>query len=266
MINWGENMRFRIALGHFVSRLGKFFQSLAVVVMKPADLIELNKEFYSRPKSVETLCGKHANLDLSLNETTLLGKVPINEGKILVLGMGGGRELFPLARMGFEVTGVDFVPEIVKKAKENANRRGLKISTLLQDISELDVPAESFDIVWLTTTSYSEIPTRSKRIKTLKKIKKALCPRGYLACQFFWSSESTFSSHYAEFVRKISSCLFGNFRYEKGDNLLNNNMRFLHTFSSEDALRSEFEMGGFEVVYIRLPEKGRMGEGVLQKV
>lgn len=47
-------------------------------------------------------------------------KIPLKQGRVLVLCMGGGREAIALAQRGFEVVGVDFVPEVLEKARENA--------------------------------------------------------------------------------------------------------------------------------------------------
>ena len=62
---------------------------------------------------------------LDTDETALLKMVPFKEGKLLLLGTGGGREAIHLARIGFNVTGVDVVPEVVKKAEENAKQMGV---------------------------------------------------------------------------------------------------------------------------------------------
>jgi len=53
------------------------------------------------------------------------------------------------------VTGVDFVPEMVHRAMENAAREGLMIQGLVGEISQLDLSPASFDIVWLGRSMYS---------------------------------------------------------------------------------------------------------------
>jgi len=42
-------------------------------------------------------------------------------------------------------------------------------------------------------------------------------------------------------------------------------LEFIHRFSSEDDLRSEFREGGFEIVHIRIPEIEPLGGAVLRK-
>jgi SAM-dependent methyltransferase len=178
--------------------------------------------------------------------------------------VGGGREAIPLAQKRFKVTGVDFVPEMVEKAKEIAASHGLKIEGLVQEISKIDVPAESYDVAWLSAAMYSCIPTRSRRIAMLQRISKALIPGGYFICQFRWDTSGG-SAHLWELVRKIVAFLtLGNLWYERGDTLPNN-MEFIHAFSQEDEVRSEFTEGGFEIMYLHIAEEILLGGAVLRK-
>ena len=71
-------MRPRIALGRFLIRLGKFVQSLAVMVMRPDDLVEFGRQMYTRPHNVASW-GRPGLVDrgLSPDETALLEKLPL---------------------------------------------------------------------------------------------------------------------------------------------------------------------------------------------
>ncbi|MFC1857286.1 class I SAM-dependent methyltransferase [Thermodesulfobacteriota bacterium] len=233
--------------------------------MRPEDLVEFSRQTYAKQNNVKSW-GRHDLVDSGLNsdETTLLEMVPLKHGKLLLLGVGGGREAIPLARIGFNVTGVDFVPEAVQKARENARKRGIEISGLVQEISMIDVPAGSYDIAWLSADMYSCVPTRKRRIKMLKRINKSLRHKGYFVCQFHWDTRLGFSRK-AELARKAFAFLtLGNLWYEKGD-MLWSNVEFIHAFSSTDELRSEFEAGGFELIHIHTPAESTSGGAVLKK-
>ena len=172
-------MRPRITLARFLIQMGKFVESLAVMVMRPDDLVEFGRQTYTRPHNVASW-GRSDLVERGLrpDETALLEKLPLKEGRLLLLGVGGGREAIPLARMGFDVTGVDFVPGMVELAKENAAQRGVRIEGLVQEISRLDVPASSYDVVWLCAAMYSCVPTRQRRVAMLRRIRQALRPGG----------------------------------------------------------------------------------------
>jgi SAM-dependent methyltransferase len=188
--------------------------------------------------------------------------MPVRNGRLLLLGAGGGREAIPLSQMGFEITVLDFVPEMVQKAEENARKRGLYFQGVVQEISTLDMPADSFDIVWLSSAMYSSVPTMKRRIDMLRRIHEILKPGGYFVCQFHWMAVNPFTPK-VEFARKIFSFIsFGNFSYERGD-MLWNNVEFIHAFSSKEEVRSEFEAGSFEIFHIFFNETNRRGGAIL---
>jgi SAM-dependent methyltransferase len=242
----------RIALARFLIRLGRFIQSLALMVMRPDDLIEFSRQNYARYRNVTAWCGDdQVDAGLHPNELAIIEKIPLRKGRALLLGLGGGREAIPLARMGLSVTGVDYVPEIVARAKTNALQRGVRIETILADISQLTVSDNHFHLIWLSSAMYSSIPTKSCRVRMLKRLSRALKPEGYFICQFHWQTGSGFTPK-VEIFRKLFAWLtLGNLSYEKGDNLWGN-VEFAHTFSSEQALMEEFASGGFQLVEMRL--------------
>ncbi|MCJ7663847.1 MAG: class I SAM-dependent methyltransferase [Desulfobacterales bacterium] len=233
--------------------------------MRPDDLVEFSRQTYARENMVEDLGSEDlAYPGLHPDEQALLESLHLTEGRLLLLGVGGGREAIPLARMGFEVTGVDFVPEMVEKAKANAARHGVQMEGLVQEISKIDVSAGSYDCAWLSAAMYSCVPTRGRRIEMLQRIGKALMPGGYFICQFRWDTRGG-PAHIWELVRKIVAFLtLGNLWYEKGDTLPNN-IEFIHAFSQEDEVRSEFAEGGFEVLHLHIAEEILLGGAVLRK-
>jgi hypothetical protein len=159
-----------MACGKFLISTGSFIQSLAVVLMKPDDLVEYSRLTYSKPESISAFSEEEfLNPGLSSYEEELLKKIPFNAGKLLVLGVGGGREAIPLARMGFEVFGVDFIQEMTEQAKKNAARKGIDIEVKAQEISRLEFPPNSFDLVWLSTRMYGTKNNTFLRKKNLSK-------------------------------------------------------------------------------------------------
>jgi ubiquinone/menaquinone biosynthesis C-methylase UbiE len=244
------------AIGIFIQRLSRFTQSMAVMVMKPDDLVEFSQESYSRGKSVDYF-SREDLVDSGLNpdETAIFKMIPLEKGKLLLLGLGGGREAIYFSRIGFEVAGVDFVPEMVEKAKENAASLGLKIIGLVKDMSKLDLGEAYYDVIWISAGMYSSIPTKERRIAMLQTISKFLKERGYLICTFSYDKTYSVVSPIRELAKKALALMtLGNFWYEKGD-IISSNSEFLHFFSSAEELSSEFESGGFEAVQINIPKK-----------
>ena len=166
--------------------------------------------------------------------------------------------------MGFRVTGVDYVAAMVDRARENAARRGVQIEGLVQEISQLDVPAGAYDVVWLSRAMYSCVPTRARRVAMVRRIARALKPGGLLLCQFDWRANPRPRGKGELLRRAIALCTLGNLAYEEGDTLWLN-VEFVHEFSSEDALRSELEEGGLAVLHIQTSQTTVRGSAVCRK-
>ena len=258
-------MKLRIALARLLIRAGNFMQSSSLMVMRPDDLVEFSRQTYAREKNVAgwsspELLGE----GLYPEEKDLLHKLPFTGGSLLLLGLGGGREAIPLARQGFKVTGVDFVPEMVEQAKQNAAACGLKIEGLVQDISRLEAEEGAFDAAWLSTAMYSSVPTRQRRIAMLRCIYKALRPGGYLVCQFHWGTDNTYSPRLERARKALAWLTRGHKAYEPGDMLLHN-IEFIRGFLSAEELKDEFEAGGFEIVHLNIIEQRALGSAMLKR-
>jgi SAM-dependent methyltransferase len=259
-------MRIRFAAGRLLARAGRFVQSLALMVMRPRDLVDFTRNAYSSPESVAGWAERGlVDAGLSADEAALLEKLPRRGGELLLLGLGGGREAVPLASLGFDVTGVDFVPELAARAEENLRNRGLPIRVLVQDMSRLELPESRFETAWLTSGGcYSSIPTRRRRLDALARIRRSLKPGGHFVCQFLVSAEPEFRGGAESLRRAFAWLTFGNLTYEPGDRLLAG-LEFAHYFRDEREIRAEFEAGGFRVLHLSLPQAGSVAGAVLEK-
>lgn len=237
----------RIKFGKFLIRLGSFIESLPVAVMKPDDLIEFSRQSYHSKEDVESWAVDDlVDSGLAPDELDLLADLPKKTGKLLLLGVGGGRDAIALAKLGFDVTGVDYVPEMVDRAMENARKRGVPIEGMVQEISKLDVPSGIYDVVWISRSMYSCIPTRVRRVEMVSRVANALMPGGYFLCQFHRGDNHQYSEKGMLLRKLIAALTLGNREIEPGDHLFLN-VEFLHEFHSLEELRSEIEDGGLVV-------------------
>jgi hypothetical protein len=139
----------------------------------------------------------------------------------------------------------------------------VQIDGLVQEISQLDVPADAYDVVWLSRGMYSCVPTRARRVAMVRRIARALKPGGLFLCQFHWRAHPRPRGKGELLRRLVALCTLGNLRYEAGDTLWLH-VEFVHEFTSEGAIRSELEEGGLSVVRIRTDETTR-GSAVCRK-
>lgn len=99
-------------------------------------------------------------------------------GRIVVAGSGSGVECMALAREGWAVAGVDFSPEMVRRARETARRRGLEIAFTCGDLRRHREEAGSVSAVVFTYDVYSFVPRRTERVGLLTESARWLEPDG----------------------------------------------------------------------------------------
>ena len=68
-------------------------------------------------------------------------------GRALDIAMGSGRNALYLASLGFRVTGVDVSGVAVALCREKAERLGLAVETVVADLEDYRLPADTYDLV-----------------------------------------------------------------------------------------------------------------------
>jgi SAM-dependent methyltransferase len=258
-------MNFHFALGHFFLRVGAYFRSMAIMTMRPDDLISFTKKTYSDPNVISALTSEDViNSGLMPHEKQVIDHLPEKNGRLLLLGLGGGREVIPLSQMGFKVTGVEYVSELAACAVKHAQDHSVDLEVIIQDINELSLPGEQYDVVCFSRSMYSSIPSRKRRVNMLKRLREILKPNGYVVCQFRWNFDQPLSSKGLLARRLVAFLTLGNLSYEPGDKLLNE-IEFTHAFQTGKELLSEFDQAGFEVVHVEFFKTRLEGGAILCK-
>ncbi len=97
------------------------------------------------------------------------------QGKVLDMGCGQGRDAIPLARMGFEVIGLDSSKVGVEQVNECAVAEGLKLKAYKADIYEFK-DFESFDFVLYNSMFHFEANDRQKELGLIDKAIEGIGP------------------------------------------------------------------------------------------
>ncbi|MBU0686991.1 MAG: class I SAM-dependent methyltransferase [Candidatus Margulisbacteria bacterium] len=108
----------------------------------------------------------------------LVKKLCKKSDKILDLACGYGRVTIPIAKLGYDITGMDLLPKYIKKAKLNTRKAKLKIQFDIGSMLRLPYKKDSFDKILCLWTSFSYILKKSEQIKALNEIFRVLRPNG----------------------------------------------------------------------------------------
>lgn len=104
-------------------------------------------------------------------------------GNALDLGCGTGTNLITLARNGWQVTGVDFIPKAIRLAEKKCQQAGISARLLVGDVSRLDGLEESFDLI-LDIGCFHNL-SKEQKTSYLRLAKERLAPGGtYLLYAF----------------------------------------------------------------------------------
>lgn len=91
------------------------------------------------------------------------------KGTLLDLGCGQGRDAIALARLGFQVTGIDYSKVGIQQLNEVAEEQGLALKGTVDDIYAFDAYAK-FDYILLDSMFHFGKKERTKEIQLLERI------------------------------------------------------------------------------------------------
>ena len=111
------------------------------------------------------------------NQLVIMGErlceaVDVHSGqKVLDVATGSGNTAISAARRYCDVTGIDYVPELIGQAKERAGTERLEITFEVGDAEDLPYPDTSFDMV-LSTLGVMFAPDQEKTAGELLRVCK----------------------------------------------------------------------------------------------
>ena len=142
------------------------------------ELTEIVKTTYSNPNNIKI----YTSVGLWPSEGNLIDRFFQNGSTVLDVGCGAGRVSVALAKKGYVVTGLDFLPEMIELANRQANSHGINVEFKVMDATNLDFLRESFQNVLFLFNLLESIPRKRNRERALRKAWGVLEPGGYLLC------------------------------------------------------------------------------------
>lgn len=96
--------------------------------------------------------------------------INLARGEVLEVGVGTGLNL-PLYPRDCTLTGIDFSPKMLQKARARATKDNIQVKLLQMDIQQLDFPDHSFDTV-IATCVFCSVPDPILGLKEVRRVCK----------------------------------------------------------------------------------------------
>lgn len=106
------------------------------------------------------------------------------DARILELCCGTGRLTLPIAKDGYDISGVDITPSMLKQAKAKALEEGLKVEFIEADIRTLDLP-EKYDLIFIPFNSIHHLYKNEDLFKAFNVVKTHLKDDGLFLLDCF---------------------------------------------------------------------------------
>lgn len=106
------------------------------------------------------------------------------DARILELCCGTGRLTLPIAKDGYDISGVDYTPSMLEQAKIKASEEGLEVEFIEADIRTLDLP-EKYDLIFIPFNSIHHLYKNEDLFKVFNVVKNHLKEGGFFLLDCF---------------------------------------------------------------------------------
>ena len=106
------------------------------------------------------------------------------DARILELCCGTGRLTLPIAKDGYNISGVDYTSSMLEQAKVKASEGGLEVEFIEADIRTLDLP-EKYDLIFIPFNSIHHLYKNEDLFKAFNVVKNHLKEGGLFLLDCF---------------------------------------------------------------------------------
>ncbi len=163
---------------------------------------------------------------------------------ILVTAAGGGREMYMLIKMGYEVTGYEYNKKLRNYANALFSRENIDAVVLPAERDKGPLTNKTFDGVIVGYGSYLHIKGSSTRIAFLKKVSESLKKGGIILVSFYVNKDSRMNLERIYRIGNFVANITKNEKVERGDSL---DVEYVHYFSGEEIM-NELTQAGFIIL------------------
>jgi SAM-dependent methyltransferase len=110
-------------------------------------------------------------------------------GRVLELGIGGGRVALPLALRGIAVEGIEASQAVLDRLRETPE--GESIPVTMGDMADVAV-AGAFGLVYLVWSGLFHLPSQARQVDCFRNVARVLAPGGAFVVECFVPAPSLF--------------------------------------------------------------------------
>lgn len=172
---------------------------------------------------------------------------------LLVAGVGGGREVLALRKLGYKVDGFECNPNLVEFANRLMKQEGFPANIQLVSRDKCSESQNNkYDGIIIGWGAYMLIQGRTKRIDFLKTIKEQAQQNSPILLSFYCHPTIKKYHQIIAQVGNLIRCILGRERLEPGDSLV---PMYVHFFT-QDEIDRELTEAGFKLVMYCTDEYG----------
>jgi len=230
--------------GHLLHRAGNACGTIAAGLLRRDDLQEASRQQWRGYAASDD----EVDAGLTGFEQRLFSRWLRPADRVLLIGSGAGRDLVGLCRLGYDVTGLEPIPELVERSRHNLERHGLTAPVIPGFVET--APLDCYDVVIWSCFCYSLVHPARTRVETLVRLGRCLSPEGRMVLSYItFRSQSRLSTTLARFSGRVAST---DWTPEPGDaftpvHLRPGLLRFEHSFRPEEIAR-ECAKAGLRIV------------------
>lgn len=178
---------------------------------------------------------------LSDYEQYMVQNYVANPSTITIIGAGGGREVFSLAKSGHIVNAFEVDAAMVNYAQNFFSRENIRVS--FNQLAANQVPNCACDVFWFGWGVYTHIIGRETRVELLRQAKETLTENGKIFITYWNESRNQIHLNRIERMSKR----FGKRQVEQGESL---RQGFWAKYFTSDQILQEATLAGLKVAYI----------------
>jgi hypothetical protein len=222
-------------------------------VLSKKTIAALDEHHYNRTEKYYT--DAYNRTGLSEWESDMIDRYFADCHTLMVLGSGGGREMYPLLQRGMEVDGFECNTKLIDFSKQFLHRSGLKATLGYARPDHCPDNGKIYDGIILGWGAYTHVLGKNQRINLLKEINSHLQTGSPLLLSF-WFAYEKIDRHCQRLVKtnRFFCRIFRSQPIEKGDLLSGFSG---HVFTLQE-VRDELNAAGFSVVYEATHPYGHM--------